>query len=189
MEKTLTKLTVSALLSTVLLMPVSALAYLSPDQVFNTPGGSETHGAASDESPSAVQSEQVTKRSAPDVVEQQQLSAAEARAQAQQSLQPIDAEPVDTYEAPLQSIGLFDQNAQYERRQERKQDAGGPTIVIAGNGDVIDGNGNVLHSGAPLVTSTGPETILAALAIVLAMICTFAYVHVRSRMTGCAVSA
>lgn len=183
MEKTLSALALRAAVTATLLMPFSAHAYLSPDQVFGSPADTTTHSAAPEES-NAVPSEQVTKRSAEEVVRQQQASAASARSAAYEQNKPVDAPPEDNDVAPSESLGLFDQNVQYEKRQERMEDSNGPTIVINGNGAVYDSNGNVLHSGAPLVTSTGPETVLAGIAIVLAMICTFAYAHIRSRMTA-----
>ena len=58
---------------------------------------------------------------------------------------------------------------------------GGPTIVVAGDGMVVDSKGNVLHSGAPLVTSTGPASLLALAVMILAGICTFGYVTFSAR--------
>ena len=152
-----------------LLLPQTTVAYLSPDQVF---GGSTT------------QPPPPTQREGEDVIAIQQQRSAEARREAQKSLHPVDAPQEETYvpeEAP-KSRGLFDENAQYEKRVEemREQAHSAPTIIISGNGDVIDAQGNVLHSGAPLVTSTGPESILAAIAMLCAAICTFVYVRYRN---------
>ena len=180
MEKTLSVLTLSIVSMVAAAAPVSAFAYLSPDQVF---GGSSLtlKQAAPDQ-----QSEQVTKRSAEDVVTQQYQQAASSRAAAQSELPSTEAAPADTYVPSQQasSLGLFDQNVQYQKRQEliQSQKSTGPTIIIGGNGDVIDVNGNVLHSGAPRVTSTGPETMLAVAAMVLAAMCTLGYAQVRSRV-------
>jgi hypothetical protein len=85
--------------------------------------------------------------------------------------------PVDTYVPEQQdtSRGLFDQNAQYELRQQRIDDAHGaaPTIVI---GD------SVLHSGAPRTSQTGPETVIALVLMTLAGLCTFAVAHAGTRV-------
>lgn len=153
------------------LAPVSAFAYLSPEQVF---GDTNTATYAPP-----------TQREGEDVIEQQQREAAERRAAEQQALQPDYAEPVDTYvpdNAP-EPKGLFDQEAQYERRQDRIEESHGaaPTIIIGGDGTVVDSNGNVLHSGAPRVASTGPESVLAIAAMILAGACTYGYMSYRSR--------
>lgn len=163
-------------------MPMTALAYLSPEQVF---GGQSATVDRTD--PSTYQAPPLP-RDGLDVIRQQQSTSAELRSAAQSQLQPIDAEPVDTYVPPTQSssLGLFDQNAAYEKRMDRMESAqsSGPTIVIGGDGTVIDSNGNVLHSGAPRVTSTGPESILAIAAMILAAISTFGYAAVRNRQSN-----
>lgn len=168
MEKHLSSLTVSIASCALLLMPASALAYLSPEQVFGT------------------QQAPPTQREGEDVVEQQQQAAASSRAAAQESLVSIDDEPEDTYVPPANqssSLGLFDDAAQYERRMERIEgENGGPTIIIGADGTVVDANGNVLHSGAKGgMTKTGPESVLALAAMVLAMLSTVAYAAIRSR--------
>ncbi len=154
-----------------LLMPVTTYAYLTPDQVF---GGGESTSVPPPP----------TQREGESVVAAQQQAAATQRQTAQQALVPVDADPVDTYvpSAQASSKGLFDQNAQYDLRQERKsENATAPTIIIGGNAEVRDSNGNVLHSGAPLVTSTGPASILAGISMMLAAVCTFAFAQIRSR--------
>ncbi len=173
MEKHFSSLVAHALLAVALFAPLSASAYLSPDQVF---GGSSL----------TLQSPPPTQREGDDVVEVQQQNAASSRAAAQQNLTSNQAEPVDTYVAPdsTSSRGLFDQDTQYQLRQERaaSDNAGSPTIIITGDGDVIDANGTVLHSGAPLITTTGPENILAMLVLLLSGASTFGYMQYRSRM-------
>ena len=148
-------------------MPYPAFAYLTPDQVF---GGANLN----------QQSPPPTPRDAPTVVEQQQERSAVQRSDAQSSLTP--SEPQDRYTAPSEPRNLFNNETQYEIRQQRIEEkkSSGPTIVIGGGATVLDANGNVLHSGAPRVSSTGPESILAAMAMILAGICTFVLVHVRS---------
>jgi len=148
-------------------MPYPAFAYLTPDQVF---GGANLN----------QQSPPPTPRDAPTVVEQQQERSAVQRSDAQSSLTP--SEPQDRYTAPSEPRNLFNNETQYEIRQQRIEEkkSSGPTIVIGGSDTVLDANGNVLHSGAPRVSSTGPESILAAMAMILAGICTFVLVHVRS---------
>lgn len=166
-----------ALLSIALFAPISTHAYLSPDQVFG--GSSGVHGAAGDNLQPPP-----TMREGEQVVELQQQQAAEQREAAQEELIPVDAPPVDTYVEPEpENRGLFDQNAQYELRQERIEEerANAPTIIIGGDTEVRDSNGNVLHSGAPRVSATGPASVLAGIAILLAGACTFAYSHLRSR--------
>lgn len=128
-----------------------------------------------------------TQREGEAVVAAQQQRAAERRAEEQSQLQSIDdePEPVDSYvvETGPEPRGLLDEDATYARRQERMEEnvTGGPTIIIGGNATVTDANGNVLHSGAPLVTSTGPESVLAIAAMILAGISTFAYASIRNR--------
>ncbi len=167
-----------ALLSIALFAPMTTHAYLSPDQVFG--GSSGVHGAAGDNLQPPP-----TMREGEQVVEQQQQQAAEQRAAAQEELVPVDAPPVDTYVPPeeTENRGLFDQNAQYELRQERIEEerAQAPTIIIGGETEVRDSNGNVLHSGAPRVSATGPASVLGGIAMLLAAVCTFAYSHYRSR--------
>lgn len=148
-----------------LLMPLTTFAYLTPDQVF---GGSSTITA-----PPAPP----TQREGEAVVERQQQQAAERREAVQyQQLVNTTADPVDTYVPPqtASSKGLFDQNAQYELRQDRIADekASTPTIII---GD------SVLHSGAPRVSDTGPATVLGGIAMMLAAVSTFAVAQIRSR--------
>ncbi len=180
MDKILSSLSVSAALSASLLMPLSAFAYLTPDQVFGGSSGT-SHGAAGDELPPPP-----TMREGEDRVAEQQQRAAAERAAAQQELQPVDAAPevVDTYvpDDTPESKGLFDEAAQYEKRQERIEDerSSGPTIIIGGDTVVTDANGNVLHSGAPRISATGPESVLAVAAMLLAGLCTFGYMQYRS---------
>ncbi|MBP7114071.1 MAG: hypothetical protein KBA40_01310 [Candidatus Peribacteraceae bacterium] len=155
------------------LAPVSALAYLSPEQVF----GSQSL---------TLQPAPPTQREGEQVIEQQQQRAAERRAAEHSQLQPVDAEPVDTYvpDTSAQPLDLFDQNATYERRQERidnERSTGGPTIIIGGDSTITDSNGNVLHSGAPRVTATGPESMLAFATMLLAGVSTFLYAQIRAR--------
>lgn len=166
----LSALGLSVALGASLLMPVTTFAYLTPDQVFGGPNAAPPPP---------------TQREGEAVVQAQQQAAAEQRQAAQQNLVPVDAPAVDTYVPPTvsSSKGLFDENAQYELRQQRIDEAkaSSPTIIIGGNADVRDADGNVLHSGAPLVTSTGPASVLAAIAMMLAAACTFAFAHVRSQ--------
>ncbi len=170
MEKTLTSITLGLAGLVSMLAPASALAYLSPDQVF---------GGAS----STLQPAPPTPRESSTVVEQQQQRTAEQRASAQSVLRPVDAEPQDRYVPETQSLGLFNNDVQYEKRMNRIEEkkSGGPTIVIGGDGTVVDANGNVLRSGAPRVSSTGPESVLAVTAIILAGVCTFVFAQYRSR--------
>lgn len=155
-----------------LLVPASTFAYLSPDQVF---GGSSL----------TLQPAPPTQREGQDrVSDQQQLSAAR-RAEEQKNLKSIDAPPVNTYVPGPQPVskGLFDQDAQYQLRMQRKNQAPSAlqVIIVGPNSEVSGSRGNVLRSGAPLVTTTGSETVLAAILTVLATVSTFAYVQVRSR--------
>jgi len=156
-----------------LVTPVSALAYLSPEQVF---GGSSL---------TLQSSAPPTAREGSAVVQQQQERSAVQRSAAQQSLTSIDAEPQDTYQpsSAAQSLGLFENETQYDLRMQRIQNSnsGSPTIIIGGDGDIIDANGNVLHSGAPRVSATGPESMLAAIVVVLAGICTFGIALMKNR--------
>ncbi len=154
------------------LAPASGFAYLAPEQVF---GGQ------------SLTLVPPTQREGAAVVAERQARAAEARAAEQSKLKPVDAAPVsvDTFvpnNSP-QPLGLLDQNATYERRQERIQNerSSGPTIIIGGDATVTDGNGFVLHTGAPRVTSTGPESFLAFGLMLLAAVSTVAYSGFRSR--------
>lgn len=180
MDNVLRPLSLGVALGASLLLPMSAFAYLTPDQVF---GGSSTVQAPT--SP-MVATPPPTQREGEDVVSLQQQQAASQRQEAQQNLRPIDAEPVDTY-VPDQSPkvrDLLNSDTQYQIRQQRieQQHAAAPTIIIGGDTTVTDANGNVLHSGAPRVSTTGPETMLAMLAMMLAGLCTFAYAYMRRRM-------
>lgn len=159
-------------LSASLLMPLSAYAYLTPDQVFGGPSTTVTAPPPP------------TLRDGDAIAEQRALAGAQ-RLSTQQIQNVNNSNPVDTYVPPVvsSSKGLFDQNSQYQLRQDRLADekSAAPTIIIGGNGDIIDTNGNVLHSGAPNVSATGPASVLAAIAMVLAGLCTFGYVQLRSR--------
>lgn len=173
MNKNILSVALAVLGITTVLAPVSALAYLSPEQVF---GGQSL----------TLQPAPPLQREGEQVIEEQQRRAAERRAEEQSQLQPVDAEPVDTYvpDNSPQSLELFDQNATYERRQERIENeryTGGPTIIIGGDNVVTDAQGNVLHSGAPRVTATGPESMLAIAAMLLAGVSTFMYAQIRAR--------
>lgn len=180
MEKSFTAFSATFALSLSLLVPATSFAYLSPEQVFGGQSLTINRTDPTNQPPPPQQ------REGESVIEQQQLNSAAQRNAAQQSLQSIDDMPVDTYTPPVSTaepLGLFDQNAQYEKRQDRLQDAqnGGPTIIIGADGAVIDANGNVLHSGAPRVTATGPESILTIIAMFLAACSTFAYAYVKRR--------
>lgn len=181
MEKHLSLITVGALSIATVLVPMTGYAYLSPDQVF---GG---QGTTLDRTDATTYQAPPLQREGDAVIQQQQQSAASSRAAAQQSLTPDYAEPVDTYVPPAKqasSLGLFDQNTQYELRQERAAaNAGSPTIIIGSDGTVVDTNGNVLHSGAPRVTATGPESILTLVSMILAAFCTIGYAVARTRQT------
>ncbi len=173
------KFSISVVGMTTLLVPMSSLAYLTPEQVFG--GGGDTFSSTDPNSHPAPP----LQREGDEVVEEQQKRAAYLRAQEQESLVSEDAEPVDNF-VPMHSPepkGLFDPNTQYDIRQDRIQNAkgSGPTIVIAGDGTVVDSNGKVLHSGAPKISATGPESILALMAMILAAVSTFAFAQVKAR--------
>lgn len=160
--------------------PFAGHAYLTPEQVFGD------SGHAVDRTDASAQPAPPLQREGESVIEQQQQRAAELRQAAQSSLQRVDAEPVDTYvpEKTNTSKNLFDQNAQYEKRQERKasSDANGPTIIIGSDGSTtVQANGTVLHSGAPKMSGTGPESVLAFAAMILAAISTILYARLRER--------
>lgn len=189
MEKFSSRFAFGLALSLGAMLPTSALAYLSPQEVFN-PGQATT-----DQSQTMVETARFdnfvqappTLREGEEVVKTQQERAAANRAAAQSELQSIDAEPVDTYiaaDAPKKE-SLLDNDVNYQVRQQRiaEQKASGPTIVIAGEGVRVDSNGKVLHSGAPRITRTGPETVLAFSVMILAAMSTFAFTFARSRMT------
>lgn len=163
----------------VALMPMTAFAYLSPEQVF---GG---QSMTLDRTDGTTYQAPPQQREGEAVIQNQQQNSAALRSAAQSSLQPTYAEPEDNYVPEKQdtSRGLLDQNATYERRMDRmaEESSGGPTIIIGGDGTVIDSEGNVLHSGAPLVTATGPESVLAVAAMILAAICTMSYAWMRER--------
>lgn len=173
MEKISFSVAFAALGIATLLAPVSGFAYLAPEQVF---GGQSL----------TLQPAPPLEREGEEVIQQQQARQAEIRNAAQANLPSIHDEPVDTYvpDNSPQPKGLLDQNATYERRQDRianERSSGGPTIIIGGDSTVTDANGNVLHSGAPRVTATGPESVLAIAAMILAAVSTFAYAQIRAR--------
>lgn len=179
MEKYTSSFVTGSLALMLVMAPASAFAYLSPEQVF---GG---QSLTLDRTDATTYQAPPQQREGDAVIQSQQQNSSNLRSAAQSSLQPNYAEPVDTYVPPTQSssLGLFDQNATYEKRMDRIQQdrASGPTIVIGGDGTVIDSNGNVLHSGAPRVTATGPESILTFAAMILAGISTLAYAAIRHR--------
>lgn len=172
MENVRSTLVVTLASLAVLMVPATTHAYLSPEQVFG--------GQTQDLRPAPI-----TQREGDAAIAARQQAAADLRTAQQSSLQSIDTVPQDTYVAPTPTTpNLLDETAQYNLRMQRIQDAkntGGPTIVVAGNGTVVDSKGNVLHSGAPLVTSTGPGTLLALAVMVLAAICTFGYAVISAR--------
>ncbi len=156
-----------------LFAPATGSAYLAPEQVF---GGQSL----------TLQPAPPTEREGEAVIQTQQQRQAEVRAAEQAQLPSVQADPVDTYvpDNSPQPKGLLDQDATYERRQERianERSTGGPTIIIGGDSVVTDANGNVLHSGAPRVTATGPESVLAIAAMILAAVSTFTYAQIRAR--------
>ena len=172
MEKTLSTLTVTVATLAMLTLPLQAFAYLSPERVFG--------GQTQDLRPAPM-----TQREGDQAIVDRQQRTEDWRTEQQQSLQSIDQEPVDTF-VPVtpKPPNLLDENVQYDLRMQRMQEAnakGGPTIVVAGDGMVVDSKGNVLHSGAPLVTSTGPASLLALAVMILAGICTFGYVTFSAR--------
>ncbi len=151
-----------------LLLPVPALAYMSPSEVFS--------GAASNRSQPPP-----TAREADSVVTAREKAIAAQREQSQMHA----AAPEDEYIAPQATHeGCTSNECQYLLRQERLKAAAGnqsgPTIIIGGQGGgttVYDGEGRILHSGAPLVTATGPETAVASAAGILALLGTVYYVR------------
>jgi hypothetical protein len=146
------KLSIGLLALVALFQATPVHAYLAPEQVFGGAG-------------LTLQPAPPTMREGADVVAGQQARSAQLRSAAQDELPSLDDEPQDDYVAPRASTtrGLFDQNTQYEIRQQRISDRGAtPTIIITGNGAVTDSNGNVLHSGAPRISDTGPEHVAMA---------------------------
>ncbi len=190
MDKTLLNSSVSLAILVAIVAPSSAHAYLSPSDVFNPAG------QALDQTQTMVQSSRFDSfvqappslREGEQVVAAQQNRAAEMRAEAQKQLTAIDAEPVDTYVPATDTSekpSLFNNDVNYAVRQKRiaEQKSNGPTIVIAGAGVSVDSHGNVLHSGAPLITSTGPETTLAFAALILAALCTLSFSFLQKKAT------
>ena len=146
------------------LAPVSGFAYITPQEAFTPPNARE--GAAK--------------------IEQQQAVSAERRAAEYAALNPVEPEPeVIVEKAP--PLGLLNDEETYNRRLERmaEEKSNGPTIIITGGNTITDSSGRVLHSGAPRVTATGPESVLAFGALLLAGVSTYAYASIRSkRMTA-----
>lgn len=149
---------------------MSAFAYLSPEQVF---GGSSL----------TLQPAPPTQREGSDVVAARQQDAAARRAEEQKTLRPegTPPEPVPLPHEPSPRH-LLDDKTQYDLRMQRMKESSSatPVIIVGPHGEVLDSRGNVLKSGAPLVTSTGPESVIAAILLVLAALSTFAYVQIRS---------
>ncbi len=147
------------------LVPVSGFAYITPQQLFSAAPPNQREGEA--------------------VIAEQQRVSAERRAAEWAALDPVEPEPTVVVEkAP--PMGLLDEAATYDRRMTRKEEekSNGPTIIINGGNTITDSSGRVLHSGAPRVTATGPESVLAFAALLLAGISTFAYASIRrQRMT------
>ena len=169
-----TKLTIAAGILA-LLMPVSALAYFSPDQFDSTANQN-------------LQQPPPYARESASVVQTRQQAIGAQRDAAQAKLH--GAAPEDDFVPTMVSkSSCLSDECQYELRQQRMdaaQHQAGPTIIIGGNGGtaVYDGNGNVLHSGAPLITASGPGTTLALVALALSLLGTVAYMWHRSRLTA-----
>lgn len=164
------KTSIGLLTLLLVLQATPAFAYLAPEQVFG--------GAGLTLAPAPP-----TMREGSDVVATQQRRSATLRSAAQAELPSLHDEPVDDYVAPKTSTtrSLFDNNTQYEIRQQRMSNRNAtPTIIITGNGGAItDANGTVLHSGAPRITDTGPEHVAMA-AIALALLGVAAYLWRRA---------
>lgn len=178
MTTTFTRISVSASLALALLTPVSTFAYLSPDQVFGSSSVQQTEGTTGEQSPFP------TKRDAEIYAEAQQNAINQRRADIQQKeLQPVDAVPVDSYVAPApdKPASRLDPEVNYQLRMQRlsAEKSNSPSIIIAGQGTVVDSNGNVLHSGAPIITGTGPESVIAYMLLALSAIATFVVTSMR----------
>lgn len=180
MKNTLASVGLSLAAAGSLLVPLQALAYLSPDAVFNTSstaGGDATFDRTDPSSPPP------TLRDA-DAIAAGRAAAGQQRLADQERANQEANAFADSYVAPDddESLGLLDDEAKYKLRMERLAASKGnsPTIIIGG-GMVMDSNGNILHSGAPIITSTGPESVLAAAVLVLASISTLAYAGLRHR--------
>ncbi len=143
------------------LIPTSGFAYITPSEAFTNPNMRD--GSA--------------------IIEAQQALSAQNRDAAYAAQNPAPPEPAVTVVDTSPPKNLLDEKATYERRMERmeQEKSNGPTIIITGGGTVTDAQGKVLHSGAPRVTATGPESILAFAAILLAGISTYAYAGIRNR--------
>lgn len=165
------------------LAPMSGFAYLTPEQVFGDSGDTF------DQTDPSTRQAPPLQREGAAVIQEQQRRSAEQRAAAQSTLRPEDAEPEDTeppttIEKELQEPrGLFDDDTQYQLRLERKaaSETGSPTIVIRTDGTVVDASGNTLHSGAPKMSGTGPESVLAFAALIFAAFTTIISAQMRSR--------
>lgn len=164
--------------------PMSGLAYLTPEQVFGDSGDTF------DQTDPSTRPAPPLQRDGDAVVQEQQRRSAEQRAAAQAELQPEGVEPVSMEEEPTLTTteeqeprGLFDEDTQYQLRQERAaaSQTGGPTIIIRTDGTVTDASGNVLHSGAPEMSGTGPESVLAFSALIIAAFSTFISAQIRAR--------
>lgn len=172
MEKSLSTFAIAVASLVTLALPLDALAYLSPEQVFG--------GQTEDLRPAPM-----TQREGEQAIIDRQQRTEDWRTEEQKALTSIDDEPEDDF-VPVRTSdrpNLLDENEQYDLRMERMEEAnakGGPTVIVAGDGTIVDSNGRVLHSGAPLVTSTGPESFLALAVMLLAAVCTFGYVTLRT---------
>ena len=167
--------------ATLAALPSAALAYVSPGDVFG-----DSDAPTSAETPVVDLSVPPTAREASSRVATQQSNTAVRRATAQAEEQkknaPAPAVLVTETETKAEPApSRLDPNVNYTIRQQRiaEQNATRPIVVIANNGRVTDAQGTVLHSGAPLITSTGPETALAVGALILAGIGTFASTALR----------
>lgn len=157
------------------LTPAIAVAYLSPEQVFQgiTPPP--------------------TQREADDIAKNRQAEINRDRAAAQDALPstedvPAEEEPALQPAAPtdpqMEEVpSLLEDEGRWDRRQERLNDGGngGTTIIIQNGGEVIRDRktGEILHSGAPRITGTGPAEWLAAIALFVAATGTFVFARWR----------
>lgn len=165
-----------------------AHAYLSPTDVF---GGTNASFSPSDGTHAAAASSEGFDRTNPTYLPPNNRAAENEAAlqQSQRNFQYADVQDIEVHAAaPAEDTSpernLFDDDTQYQLRQERMQESnrnGNVTIVIGGEGGTVTSNGQVLHSGAPRVTATGPETLLMLLLLLLAGVSTVTYVHFQKK--------
>lgn len=167
-----------------------AYAYLTPEAVFGSNQSTTVNANAEETHAAASSSSTGFDRTDPAYLPPSQRGAENEAAlqQSQRNFQYADIQDIEVHAAAAEdtspALNRLDEDVNYDYRMQRiaesKQNGNNVTIVIGGDsGGVVTTDGTVLHSAAPRVTATGPESVLAALALLLAAVSTVFYARYR----------